>query len=223
MTQVVRNRGVLPLVLHHDYRRGDATDLSGRGNHGIVVDADVDPSTGRDGLALDGRTSRVIVPPAESMARTTRLRVTVTARLDELRERSNLVEGYLSFALLVHGDGSIQGGTYDGSRWLSVRSGSSLVRRRVWNEITLVCQPWFASSLYVNGVLTAWDRRRQAEINPIDWPFGTNVGAWPDADAFMLKGNIRELYVWMEGAGLDGHDVLDHDPDDPARPPEKPR
>ena len=209
-------RAVMSLVLHHDYRRADALDRSGHASHGHVVDASWERTTGNEGLRLDGRTGRVVVLPSPSTSRMRGVRVSTRVRLDELRERSNLVEGYLSFALMVHGDGSIQGSTYDGTGWLSVRTPPGLVAAGVWSDLSLISQPWLGATLYLDGEVVARAHRAHTRLNPVSWPFGLNIGGWPDADLFMLRGLISEVLIWREDTGLDGHPLRDHHPHHPA-------
>lgn len=208
---------VLPLVLHHDYRRGDAEDLSGRGGHGVVIGGRFTTEPDGTSLRLDGRTGRVVVRPFLGLPRLRGLRVTVRICLDELPERTHLVEGFLCFAVLVHGDGSVQGGVYDGSGWMTVRSPPGQVVVGRWCEVTYLCRSWLGSSLHVDGARVGGDARAPSVLSPVSWPFGISVGGWPDDDAFMVRGRVQEVRVWIEEPGLDGDDVRDHDPDRPAR------
>lgn len=186
------------LVLHHDYSQGDATDHSGHGNHGTALSPNYREVEGRRGLTLDGSRSRVTVPPSRDLTGITGLRVSVTALLRTVSERNDLVEGYLSFALLVHGDGSVQGGTYNGSTWITTRSDPGLVREGKWHQVTYLYRTWLGSTIYVDDHLVAWDPRADV-LNSVSWPFGVSVGAWPDADRFMLNGTVGELLIWTEG------------------------
>jgi hypothetical protein len=192
-----RAGGAMRHVLHHDYRRGDAADVSGQGNHGSVVDATFGDAKGHAGVLLDGVTSRVVVPPSNDLTELTGLRVSITVQLTTLVERSDLVEGYLSFALLVHGDGSVQGGTYNGSTWIATRSRPGVIRVQRWHEVTYLCRPWLGSLIYVDGELVSGDARGDV-INRVSWPFGVSIGAWPDADRFMLHGCIGDVLIWTE-------------------------
>ncbi len=189
-----RTTAVLPMVLHHDYRHGSAADLSGHGAAGTVLGASFD----REGLRFDGRHSRVVVPPSLHLVSVSSLRVSVSARLDGLGQRANLVEGYLAFALFAHADGSIQGGTYDGTGWHAVRTAAGAVHPGSWYELTLLCTGMVGTALYIGGECCAWAPRRSVRLNPVSWPFGLNVGAWPDADQFVLPGHVRELRIWAK-------------------------
>lgn len=189
---------VMTLAMHHDYRQGHAVDLSGFGNHGAIVGAPFSVEGNETGLMLDGQVSRVVVRPSPALGAMGGLRVTVQARLDELTERSNLVEGFLSFALLVHGDRAIQGSVYDGETWITARSAPGAVTEGRGFECTYSCRSRFGSHLYLDGALVGWDRRAPVAINPVSWPFGLNIGGWPDADAFMFKGRLSVVRLWRE-------------------------
>lgn len=182
------------LVLHHVYADGEAVDRSGAGNDGTVV---AGAFSAADGLVCNGEDSRVVVAPGPAFRRMTALRVTVAARVDEPAERSNLVEGYLSFAVVVLGDGSLQGGVYTRSQWLTVRSAPGAVVPGRWFTATYVCSAVDGALLYLDGEPVARDRRRPARIGDVRWPFGVNAAAWPDRDAFVLAGAIRDLRLWV--------------------------
>jgi hypothetical protein len=187
----------LELVLHHAYTEGHARDRSGAGNHGGVVDGDF---AAGHGLVFNGRDSRVVVAPMSAFRSMRALRVTVHGRVDELTERSNLVEGYLSFALIVLGDGSLQGGVYTRSQWLTVRSAPEVIAPGRWFTASFVSSAVHGGLLYLDGQPLAGSRRRPARIGDVRWPFGVNIGAWPDRNAFVLRGALRHVRLWVAGA-----------------------
>jgi hypothetical protein len=189
----------LRLVLHHDYTTATAEDLSGHGNDGALVGGEfVDPGEGSGGIELDGLNDRIVVRPSGSLAHLSALRVDVNVLLHSLGERRDLVEGYLSFAVFVHDDGSVQGGVYDRSGWLTIRSAAGCVEPGRWVRVSYACDPELGSHLYVDGVLVQYDGRVPTAFGDVSWPFGLNVGAWPDADLFMLRGRVADVMVLVD-------------------------
>jgi hypothetical protein len=190
------------LVLHHSYAGGNALDCSGMGHGGSIVGARfVGDDRGGGGLEFDGRHDRVVVTPSPFLRHITVLRVSITVRLRTLAARSNLVEGFLSFALFVHEDGSVQGGVYARSHWLTVRSEPGCVTPGRWATVSYVHSPADGSLLYVGRQLVGHDRQHLGTIGPVSWPFGLNIGAWPDSDAFMLSGRVSDLRLWVTRHG----------------------
>ncbi len=186
--------------MHHDYTTATAEDLSAHRNDGAVVGGTFvhQGEDGRGGIQLDGLNDRIVVRPSATLAHISGLRVDVNVLLHSLGERRNLVEGYLSFAVIVHEDGAVQGGVYDRSRWLTIRSSAGCVASGRWVQVTYACDPELGSHLYVDGVLVAYDGRVPAAFGDVSWPFGLNVGAWPDADLFMLGGRVADVRVWID-------------------------
>ena len=189
------------LILHHSYADGNALDYSGTGHGGSIVGARFVGDNGGVCLEFDGRDDRVVVTPSPFLRHITALRVSITARLYTLAARSNLVEGFLSFALFVHEDGSVQGGVYARSHWLTVRSKQRCVIPGRWVTVSYVHSSADGSLLYVDRQLVGHDRRHLGTIGPVSWPFGLNIGAWPDKDAFMLSGRVRDVRLWVTRHG----------------------
>ncbi|MGW3248838.1 LamG-like jellyroll fold domain-containing protein [Streptomyces sp. NPDC001070] len=189
--------GLFELVLHHRYSDPGAQDLSGHGNHGYGDVLRVAESDGTPGAAVfDGLHDRIFVPPSAALARCGGIRVDVVVRLDELGHRRTLVEGYLSFAVHVEGDGSLGAAVYRYLEWYGIQSRKSLVPVGSWLAITFTYTDDGAMTLSLNGELVAEGYRRLGPANGIAWPFGLSVGAWPDADQRVLKGQLAELKLW---------------------------
>jgi hypothetical protein len=100
-------------ILHYTFRRSSrAFDISAFHQHGSPFNI----GFSKDGAEHDsgayvfnGQNSRVQVPYGEVWQELGALKVEALVRLDTLGVRHNLVEGFLSFALFVRGDGRVTG------------------------------------------------------------------------------------------------------------------
>jgi len=186
------------LVLWHQYAGGQAEDRSGFGNHGRI-EGPV-PAAGRShgsgSLAFDGVDDRIVVLPSPSLNDLSALRVSAWIWLEELGGRRTIVEGYGSFSLLVEPDGILEGTIYNGSRWEGVRSRPNLLPFSDWVNVTYVYDGARTSALYMNGERVGFNLRPLGRIEPVRWPFGLNIGAWPDQNRRVFKGRIEELKLW---------------------------
>jgi hypothetical protein len=191
------------LVLHHAYADGAALDSSGFENHGRVEGnarrAD-GPRSGSGALALDGIDDRIVVPPSRSLRDMRAIRVDASLRLDELGGRRTIVEGYGSFSLLVEPDGILEGTIYNAARWEGVRSAPQAMPLGTWVRITYVYDGVNTSALYLDDALVGFDQRPLGRMDPVGWPFGLNVGAWPERDIRMFVGCISEIKIWRRTA-----------------------
>src|SRR5947208_16358412 len=127
------------LVVWHRYGGGEATDHSGWGNHGRSFGPTlVGGRRGdRSALAFDGVDDRVVVLPSESLSTMGAVRTLVSARLDAGHQRRTLVEGYLSYSLLVDPDGSLAGFVYVEYGWHGVRSAPGTIVPERWLDLEL--------------------------------------------------------------------------------------
>jgi hypothetical protein len=100
-------------ILHYTFRRaGAAFDISAFHQHGHpsgVGFSQDGAAQGSGAVVFNGQSGRVSVPFGEVWQELGALKVEVLVRLDELGMRHNLVEGFLSFALFVRGDGVVTG------------------------------------------------------------------------------------------------------------------
>lgn len=187
------------LILSHQYANGAALDSSGFENHGRVEGqarrAD-GPVPGSGSLALDGVDDRIVVPPSRSLRDMRAVRVDASVRLDQLGGRRTIVEGYTSFCLLVEPDGVLEGTIYNGARWEGVRSPPGTMPLGRWVRTTYVYDGLDTSALYLDGALVGLDQRPLGRMDPVGWPFGLNIGAWPDRDLRMFVGRIEDLKIW---------------------------
>jgi hypothetical protein len=186
------------LILSHQYHHGAALDSSGFENHGRVEGPALAEGrlAGTRALGFDGVGDRIVIPPSRSLRDIRALRVDATVFLDELGGRRTILEGFSSFALLVEPDGVLEGTIYNGSRWEGVRGPEHGMPLRRWVRITYVYDGLNTSVLYLDDEELALDMRPLGEMEPVSWPFGLNVGAWPDRNHRMFKGKIEEIQVW---------------------------
>ena len=185
------------LVVHHRYTEG-ATDLSGQGNHGHRLPSRPDGGDA-DGFAFDGRHSRVVVFPAPSLQELGGVRVRARVRVDRLGDRRTIVEGYLAFVLSVEPDGALAGGIYSGDQWHTLVSPPATIPLGRWIDVAFTFDGRDTASLSVDGVVVASRCAPLGRVGSIEWPFGLNVGAWPDQDLRVLDGRIAELWLWRTG------------------------
>jgi hypothetical protein len=184
------------LLLHHDYRKGEAVDLSGNNNHGrlcspVIVEGRV---PGTKALSFNGINDRVIVaPPAAEFGA---VRITSWVRVEKLGSRQNIVEGFLSFALFIEGNGSLRASLYRDSKWHSLSSDPGLVPTREWVRTEYIYNGSDLSALYIGERLVASRYGYLGKVRSVRWPFGLHIGAWPDADKYALKGRIENMKLW---------------------------
>ena len=185
-------------VLWHRYTDGKAADRSGFGNDGRIEGPTPAPgrADGSTALAFNGVGDRVVVPPSASLRSFRALRVSAWIWLAGLGGRRTIVEGYGSFALLLEPDGILEGTIYNGSRWEGVRSRPGLLPFSTWVKVSYVYDGTNTSALYLDDRRVAVNLRPLGRIEPVDWPFGLNVGAWPDQDKRGFKGRIEEVKIW---------------------------
>lgn len=185
------------LVLHHRYDGPDAEDLSGHGNRGYgAPDRGEGSAAGTRAALFDGATDRVFVPPSPTLTRSGGLRADLTVYLEEYGHRRTLVEGYLSFAFGVEGNGALGASVYRSMEWGGIQSRPNLVPLGRWVHVTFVYTDDGAMALVIDGELVAEGYRRLGTARGVCWPFGLNIGAWPDGDQRMWKGRIEEVMLW---------------------------
>jgi hypothetical protein len=185
------------LVLNHRYGESGFTDRSRFGNDGF---GELRLSDGRDGseraAVLDGVRDRIYVPPSSSLMRPGAVRTALVATLDELGQRRTLVEGYLSFAFHVESDGSIGAGVLRFGSWHGIRSSPNAISVGTWHTFEFGYTDAGVMSVLLDGVTVAEAVRSLGEADGVSWPFGLNIGAWPDADLRLFKGRIAEVRLW---------------------------
>ncbi|GAA3782323.1 LamG-like jellyroll fold domain-containing protein [Streptomyces chiangmaiensis] len=183
--------GDFELVVHHDYTSGTCADTSGYGNHGYST-----TSPNPDGLPFDGRSTRVVVFPAPSLTNLGGIRARVRLRADALSERRTLIEGYLAFSFSIEPDGALLGAVYAGLKWYVLSTPPGIVTTGRWTDVAFVYDGRDTMSLSADGTLIALRQDLLGGIADIEWPYGLNIGAWPDDDVRVFAGVMSELWLW---------------------------
>jgi hypothetical protein len=193
----------LTLVLHHRYGYGArAIDLSGHDNHGRVVRASESASVveqseaGGHGLRFDGVTTRVVVPPSPSLESLGAVRINVRLLLEARGHRRTIVEGFLAISFFVEPDGILAGTIYTGHHWYGAYSNAPVVPTDHPVDLSFVYDGLATSILQVDRRIVAVAERPIGPVPGVAWPFGLNIGGWPDADRRMFQGIIYELKIW---------------------------
>jgi hypothetical protein len=193
----------LALVLHHRYGYcARAIDLSGHDNHGHVVRASESASAVEQsaaaghGLRFDGVTTRVVVPPSPSLESLGAVRIDVRLLLEAGGHRRTIVEGFLAISFFVEPDGRLAGTIYTGHNWYGAYSNAPVVPTDHLVDLSFVYDGLATSILRVDGRIVAVSERPIGPVSGVAWPFGLNIGGWPDADRRMFQGVIYELKIW---------------------------
>lgn len=199
------------LVIHHRYTTGSSADLSGNDNHGHrsagVGTAAASPATAEagtetplpadpDGFAFDGQSTRVIVLPSPSLTDFRGVRVRARVRPDSFEDRRTIVEGYLAFSFFFDADGALTGSVYTGTQWHEITTPPSLVPPGSWVDVAFTYDGRDTTSLSLDGEVVTTHLAALGSVNSVAWPYGLNIGAWPDQDAGLFNGRIAELWVW---------------------------
>jgi hypothetical protein len=182
----------LDLVVHHRYTDGTAADLSGYGNDGHAFESRADLS------AFDGQSTRLVVFPAPSLDALGAVRARARILVEELGDRRTIVEGYLAFAFGVEADGALAASVLTAHRWDGVRSAPGAVPLNRWIDVACTYDGRDTSLLTVDGAVVATRCLPLGRVAGVQWPYGLNVGAWPDGNLRVFKGRIAELWLWRE-------------------------
>jgi hypothetical protein len=183
--------GDFELVVHHRYTSGSCADLSGHGNHGHSTTAATP-----EGMPFDGHSTRVVVFPSPSLTELGGLRARVRLCADALAERRTLVEGYLAFSFSIEPDGALLGSVYAGLRWYVLATSPGVVPAGRWVDVGFVYDGLDTMTLSVDASLVALRQDNLGRVGGVEWPYGLNIGAWPDDDARVFSGRMAEVWLW---------------------------
>ena len=117
-------------------------------------------------------------------------------RLDRLGDRRTIVEGYLAFAFVVEPDGALGAGVYTGYQWDEVRTNAAVIPVRRWVEVEFIYDGRDTASLSLGGRPVAARYVPLGGVGSVEWPYGLNIGAWPDRDLRVFDGSIAEVRLW---------------------------
>ncbi len=186
----------LELVVHHRYRDGTAHDLSGHANDGHRLAVAEGGHSDDDATRFDGRSTRVVVLPSPSLDRLGAVRVRARILVEELGDRRTIVEGYLAFAFAVEADGALTAGVLSHFRWRTVTSPPGAVPLNQWVDVAFAYDGRDTALLTVGTTVVGTSYVPLGPVAGVQWPYGLNVGAWPDGDLRVFKGNIAEVWLW---------------------------
>ncbi|WP_067832514.1 LamG-like jellyroll fold domain-containing protein [Actinomadura kijaniata] len=184
------------LVMHHTYIGGSTFDVSGKGNHGYPER--VAPGTGdaSGSYVFDEPGSGILVPVSPTLQTLGALRIRMKIRVPAWDgARRNLVEGYLSFAFFLSGDGRLTGSIVDAAgNWTSVADDRT-VQPDTWHEVEMVHDGVGTLGLNTDGRVVAVRDDVPGPVRPVG-SLGVAIGRWPDSSQYVFKGNIGELQLW---------------------------
>lgn len=197
------------LVLHHTYIGGSTFDVSGLGNHGLPED--ITPGTGdADGsYQFTEPTSGITVATSPTLQNLTALRVRMKIRTEAPDgQRRNLMEGFLSFAFILSGDGHLAGSIVDrAGNWNGLQAPDPLPPN-TWHEIEMTHDGFRTLALKIDGRPVAVRSDIQGPVRSVG-ALGLAIGRWPDAHSYVYKGHIGELQVWRYDAERTAIALLD--------------
>jgi hypothetical protein len=180
------------LVVHHKYASGSCDDLSGHGNHGHTTAVPRSP----DGIVFDGHSTRVVVFPSSSLAGLGGIRARARVCVDELGDRRTIMEGYLAFSFSAEPDGALAGSILTGQEWHEIRTPPSTVPLHRWVDVSYSYDGTDSAAISLDGRIVAAQYANLGSIGAIDWPYGLNIGAWPDDATRVFCGRMTEVWLW---------------------------
>lgn len=186
------------LLLHHRYIDLPPVDQSGYGNDGVAQD--IFPGAGAlsHTASFDGVGSWIHIPRSISMDHMVQIRVQVTFRLDANAPagRMNLVEGFLSFAVWVVGDGSVHFSIVDrDGDWTVCSSAPGLVGRGRWHTLVAAHDGVSEARIALDAAVVARSTRVVGRVRSIGRE-GIALGRWPDSARYQFRGLISEVAVY---------------------------
>lgn len=197
------------LVLHHTYIGGSTFDVSGKGNHGIPHAVVAGSGDTAGSFRFGDQESAITVRPSPSLRDLRSLRVRVRFRSEPwFDQRRNLVEGYLSFALVLEGGGRLTGTVVDASgAWQGV-SVEGRVTAGQWYEAALEHNGLSTLALRVGGEVVAVRHDVPGPVRSVG-DLGVAIGRWPDRAQYTFRGEIGELQIWRHDPVRTVQQVLD--------------
>ena len=192
------------LVIHHTYTGTTAFDVSQNHHHG-TLEGGIAPSGGV--VQFQGGPDLVRVRRSPTLAEMRAVRTTIRFRLPPLgidpgfspQRRMNLIEGYISFALVIEPDKSLHGTILDRTgTWRGCQSAAGVLQPDHWHEATFVHDGFSACRIDLDGVTIAESFDALGPVTAPKDPYGIAIGHWPDPDdRYSLVGEIDDVKVWM--------------------------
>ena len=185
------------LVLHHTYAGNSAFDVSQNHHHGRLehVGVSADPPT-----SPAARTASACAT-SPTLAKMRAVRTAVRFRWEPNgHRRFNLIEGYLSFALVIDGDNSLHGTIHQrGGGWPGAKSAAGVVQPGVWHEAVFVHDGFSACRVELDGTTVAESFDVPGPMSGVEAPYGIAIGHWPDpGDQYSFVGEMSDVHVWID-------------------------
>ncbi len=186
------------LVLHHTYEGSTAFDVSQNHHHGVLEHV----TSGGGSVEFAGGPACVRVRSTTTLKSMRAVRTTVRFRWDPTGppRRHNLIEGYLSFALVIEGNGALHGTILDRSGiWGGANSAPGVVSPGAWHEATFVHDGISACRVDLDGTTVAQAFDVIGPGQGVQAPYGVAIGHWPDPDdRYTFEGAIDDVRVWID-------------------------
>lgn len=184
------------LILHHNYDGPSAVDVSQNHNHGVLEG--VHPSGGMVRFGDGGDCVRVRANPTLESLHAVRTSVRFKLQPTGTR-RYNLIEGYLSFALVIDSDLSLHGTINNKTLgWIGAASAPGIVTPGMWHEATMVHDGFSAIRVDLDGVTVAESFSVRGPIIGVQAPLGLCIGHWAGDDRYTFVGDIDDVKVWKD-------------------------
>lgn len=174
------------------YQGNRVLDASGYDNDATALGA---VATHSGYVTFGGLDAQLEVPVRdESLARFAAVRVQALVRPAPITRRFNLVEGWMSFALVIQDDARLIASIYDGQNWVALDSGATRVSPDRWARISFEYDGVSIASIALDGVTVA---------SRLDMPAGIRqpqqvitLGHWPRGDdRYTLAGDLGHVRI----------------------------
>jgi hypothetical protein len=181
--------------LHHRYMDLPPRDVSGNGNDGVGhnLTAGTGPLAGTAGF--NGSTSWVEVPRSASMDNLGQFQGRVVFKVDPAApaNRLNLVEGFVSFAIVINADRSVSFTIVDrNGQWRGCTSAPGLASAGAWHTVIAAHDGISEARIGLDAAVVA---RATDVLGPVRsvGQLGVAIGRWPDAAVYQFRGYVSEV------------------------------
>lgn len=106
------------------------------------------------------------------------------------------MEGYLAFAFVVDPDGSLAAAVYTDHRWEEITTPPGAIPTGRWIDVAFGYDGRDTAWLSLDDEPAASRYLPLGSIGTVEWPYGLNVGAWPDRDLRVFDGEIATVQLW---------------------------
>lgn len=184
------------LIVHHNYDGRTAVDVSENRNHGRLEGVQLGGGSAHFGGG--GDCVRILSTADLQSLRAVRTAVRFKWEPGPKR-RYNLIEGFLSFALVIDDDGSLHG-TINNKQlgWIGAQSAAHVVQPGVWHEALMVHDGFSAIRVDLDGHTVAESFDVRGPMRGVAAPLGICIGHWAGDDRYSFIGEIDDVKVWRD-------------------------